>query len=267
MREESMENQNTYTKEEIYDIIYSKHPNYKGFVFKNEDYSNLCYFKLDKEESHKLVLYWQQTKDKFVYDVLFENYLIVYKKALGTYTCVSHTLKRKDGSYELDLLQDYVFVLNKVINSYKTVDNYSFNSYSDMEFKYYISELIRNKYFSLLKIPQKKNRIRENRPNKIELDDNIEDLINCVESDIMDRIMDDNIVKEVEKYISNKSISKRDYEMFLKYLGLYGTSKEYKLKDLAEEYNLSISTISKSIKKIKEKLKQNKYLQELFKNI
>ena len=276
-----------------YHIINTLHPNYEGFndsIRGKELYNfmGLKYFDYNNYTINNLVLFWQETKDQLVYDSIFETYMIIYKKMLPRFLSVSHTIKKDCNSYDLDLFQDYCFILNKCMNEYKYVDNPSFKSYAMNWFQFFLGEQVRKQYFSILSIPQhilkqqrKKNKLTLKTDEEItpedreflektknenynfiknELNDGI--IFVEVEDSILNNVFDKKVTDIFKRLIEERTIKEWQLDCFFKRYGIFG--KQYKQTELALIYKVSDSTISKTIKKVIEILKKEPYLKKLY---
>lgn len=281
------------TVEQAHEILDSYHKDYEGFTTINREenvseFLNLKYFDFNNFQINNLVLYWQKTQDRLVYDAIYETYMIIYKKMLPRFLSVSHTIKKDANSYDLDLFQDYIFIMHKCMCDYKFVENPSFKSYAMNWFQFYLGEQIRKQYFSLLNVPQniikksrKKNRImaKENcerteednqflketqNENYVFIKNELEEGITTIEIEdtILDSVFDEKIVKIINKLIEKEEMKSWHFDCFLKKFGIFG--REYKQTELAKIYKVSDSTISKAIKQVTLLLSKQPYLKELY---
>lgn len=284
------------TKEQAYEILYKYHKNYNGFNTINDrgeelyDYTNLKYFNFNRYEINNLVIFWQKTKDTIVRDAIFETYMIFFKKMLPKYLAVSNTIRKDQYSYDLDMFQDYVLILDKCLSDYKCVEDASFKSYAHHWFQFLLGEGIRTKYFSLLIFPQhiikqerKKNKLSNKLKNNEEIDDEelkflkehqeenynfikneLEEGIALIEIEdsILANVFNTRILDIIKKAVKDKKIKMSYLDWFLKKHGIF--SREYKQTELSALYKVSNSTISKGIKAVKDLLSQNEELKKIY---
>lgn len=200
------------------------------------------YTKLSTREYNCLINDYKKNKTKRVHDFLYANSYMIYRAIYNRRYCkLSYGLKTLNGWYEDDMLQDFIFCFYHTLNKYQDIgEASSYCSYIDYHYRYYMTELLRNKYFQVMKVPQKESRKQETRAYKSELFEN-SSIFHFAEQEIIERA-DRNLhslMKQVKIMIDKKQFTKLDWEMFLKYNGLTEDSIPRTLEYLKEEYKLS----------------------------
>ena len=202
-------------------------------------FNNYTY--LTSRQYNCLINEFKKTNDKKIHDFLYANSYIIYRAIYNKrYSSSTYTLKVKNGYYEPDILQEFPFIFYYILDKYKDIgEASSYNSYIDYHYRYYITELIRTKYYQVMRIPQKQARLKETRRFKTELYEDMA-IIDNFEEDLVDKL--DNscrkLISEVNKMIKKKLFTKRDWEIFLKFNGLWGNEAPKELKVLAVEFKL-----------------------------
>lgn len=204
------------------------------------------YKEYEKQYENRMEMIKKNSEAKKIHDFLYMNSYIIYRAIyLRRYQTSFYGIKLAGNTYDSDILQEFPFVFYKVIDKYVDIgDASSYSSYINYWYRYVMTELIRVKYFQVMKVSQKASRAKETRVYKQELMDDssidflIEDsLINELDSRLSD------LLKQIKIMIQRKYFSIDEYIMFLKYNRMYGSCRKYTLAELGAEYG--IDTINK----------------------
>ena len=224
------------------------------------------YTHLSTREYNCLINEYKRTKEKRIHDFLYANSYMIYRAIYNKrYSSCTYGLKTLNGWNDSDVLQDFIFVFYHALNKYEDIgEASSYSSYINYHYRYFITELIRTKYFQVLRVPQKEARKQETRRYKSELFEN--SIVNTyAEDDIVDRADRelDKLIKQVKIMIERKHFSELEWEMFLKYNGLLIDDKEYTLLELKEIYKLSdTNKVFYKISKVVECCKKDIYFKK-----
>jgi len=135
----------------------------------DNDFNEYTY--LTSREYNVLINEYKNNNNIKAYNFLYANSFVIYKSIYyKRYHNSMYGLKTKDSYNEEDVLQDFIFCFLHVLNKYQDIgEASSYSSYVSYHYRYYLTELIRNKYFQVLKVPQKESRKQETRVYKYEL--------------------------------------------------------------------------------------------------
>ena len=204
------------------------------------------YKEYEKEYENRIKMIKENKEAKKIHDFLYMNSYIIYRAIyLRRYQTSFYGIKLSNNTYDSDILQEFSFVFYKVIDRYVDIgDASSYSSYINYWYRYVMTELIRVKYFQVMKVSQKASRAKDTRVYKHELSDDsaidflVEDsLIEHIDSRLSD------LLEQIKIMIKRKYFSMDEYIMFLKYNRMYGACRKYTLAELGAEYK--IDTINK----------------------
>lgn len=204
------------------------------------------YKEYEKEYGNRVTMIKENEEAKKIHDFLYMNSYIIYRAIyLRRYQTSFYGIKLSNNTYDSDILQEFSFVFYKVIDRYVDIgDASSYSSYINYWYRYVMTELIRVKYFQVMKVSQKASRSKETRIYKHELSDDsaIDFLVeDSLIEDIDSRLSD--LLEQIKIMIKRKYFSMDEYIMFLKYNRMYGDCRKYTLAELGAEYK--IDTINK----------------------
>lgn len=217
----------------------------------DNDFNEYTY--LTSREYNVLINEYKNNNNIKAYNFLYANSFVIYKSIYyKRYHNSMYGLKTKDSYNEEDVLQDFIFCFLHVLNKYQDIgEASSYSSYVSYHYRYYLTELIRNKYFQVLKVPQKESRKQETRVYKYELFEDtqlIEEELNIIDNMYMESKYKE-LINEMNNMINKKKFNEKDLDMFKMFYGI-SYDKEYKLKEISEKYNISINTVYYRITKV-----------------
>jgi len=237
------------------------------FLFRDStDYKSIKYRNLNRDECAMLVYQYKKNNCQLSFAILFEESFIIFKRHL---IGKKHKtlLEKVNGkiTHTEDLFQDFYIFFHEAVNNFQIVENHSFKKYIDLSILGFIGKTIREKYFFVCKTPQNKNRQFYDITNQTDtlsnqyLWEKVQD--SMTEEELVEQINDDYIRDKLSQLCKENKIKADELEIFIKFHGLFGN--KYRQKELAQEYNISISYVSKKISKI-EKILKNSDLINLF---